>query len=199
MSQTLLQKAFGVSRHYQHVRTDFDWGGVQFFLDLKSQALVCPQCRLVDQVIRKATAVPLLADCADRPKAGLFAGRGGALPVPALRCHLRGSPPFAPVRRIYPSTRGIWGAVEPGDDATRCRRTGCQRLFWDSVKVIAKRRLRRDYERLALKGVRYLSIDEIYMGKRRGYYTLVLDLESGAQGHDLNLDQASAQTPPKAP
>ena len=53
MSQTLLRKAFGVSWHYRHVRTDFEWGGVQFFLDLKSEALVCPRCRLADEVIRK--------------------------------------------------------------------------------------------------------------------------------------------------
>jgi transposase len=52
-------------------------------------------------------------------------------------------------------------------------------LGWDTVKEIVKRRLRRDYGRIDLKGVRYLSIDEIYVGKRRGYYTLILDLESG--------------------
>ncbi len=52
-------------------------------------------------------------------------------------------------------------------------------LGWDTVKEIAKRRRRRDYGRIDLKGVRDLSIDEIYVGKRRGYYTLVLDLESG--------------------
>lgn len=52
-------------------------------------------------------------------------------------------------------------------------------LNWDTVKDIAKRRLRRDYGRIDLRGVRYLSIDEIYVGKRRGYYTLVMDLESG--------------------
>ena len=49
---------------------------------------------------------------------------------------------------------------------------------WDTAKEIAKRRLRRDYGRVDLRGVRYLSIDEIHVGKR-GYYTLVLDLESG--------------------
>ena len=53
MSQTLLRKAFGVSWHYRHVRTDFEWGGVQLFLDLKSQAWVCPRCGLADEVIRK--------------------------------------------------------------------------------------------------------------------------------------------------
>lgn len=49
---------------------------------------------------------------------------------------------------------------------------------WDTAKEIAKRRLRRDYGRIDLRGVRHLSIDEIYVGKR-GYYTLVLDLDSG--------------------
>ena len=52
-------------------------------------------------------------------------------------------------------------------------------LSWDTVKEIVKRRLRRDYGRIDLQGVRYLSIDEIYVGRQRGYYTLVMDLESG--------------------
>ena len=52
-------------------------------------------------------------------------------------------------------------------------------LNWDTVKDIVKRRLRRDDGRIDLKGARYLSLDEIYVGKRRGYYTLVLDRESG--------------------
>ena len=53
MSQSLLQKVFGVSRHYRHVRTDFLWDAVQFYIDLKEQALVCPQCGSGDEVIRK--------------------------------------------------------------------------------------------------------------------------------------------------
>lgn len=57
--------------------------------------------------------------------------------------------------------------------------TALTALSWDTVKEIVKRRLRRDYGRIDLKGVRYLSIDEIYVGKQRGYYTLVMDIESG--------------------
>ena len=52
-------------------------------------------------------------------------------------------------------------------------------LDWDTVKGIVKRRLRRDDGRLDFKGARYWSIDEIYVGKQRGYSTWVLDLESG--------------------
>ena len=56
---------------------------------------------------------------------------------------------------------------------------GLTTLAWDTVKEIAQRRLRRDYGQIDLAGVRFLSLDEIYVGRRRGYYTLVLDLESG--------------------
>jgi transposase len=52
-------------------------------------------------------------------------------------------------------------------------------LSWDAAKRIVKRRLRRDYGQIDLHGVKHLSIDEIYVGKRRGYYTLVLDLDRG--------------------
>jgi len=52
-------------------------------------------------------------------------------------------------------------------------------LNWDTIKDIVKRRLRRDYGGSDFKGVRDLSIDEIYVGRRRGFYTLVMDIESG--------------------
>ncbi|SRR5260221_3561196 len=53
MSQTLLQKAFEVSWHYEYERTDYVGGAVQFYLVLKDQALICPQCRSAEQVIPK--------------------------------------------------------------------------------------------------------------------------------------------------
>ena len=53
MNQSLLQKAFGVSGHYRCVCVDFHWGSVQFHLDLKAEALVCPQCGSAQAVIRK--------------------------------------------------------------------------------------------------------------------------------------------------
>ncbi len=52
-------------------------------------------------------------------------------------------------------------------------------LSWDTVKRIVKERLRKDYGRISYKRLKNLSIDEIYVGKSRKYYTLVLDLETG--------------------
>lgn len=52
-------------------------------------------------------------------------------------------------------------------------------LSWDTVKDIIKKALERGYGHPRLKDLRYLSIDEIYLGRQKKFYTLVIDLESG--------------------
>jgi transposase len=52
-------------------------------------------------------------------------------------------------------------------------------LGWDTVKGIVQKHLQRDYSRPSLKTLKYLAVDEIYVGKRKKFYTLVLDLETG--------------------
>jgi transposase len=56
-------------------------------------------------------------------------------------------------------------------------------LGWDTVKEIHKRHLRRKYISLSLKKVRYLAVDEVYLGKKRKYITIVVDLQSGRVLH----------------
>ena len=50
-------------------------------------------------------------------------------------------------------------------------------LTWDTVKNIIKRRLEKDYGRPRLRDLKRLSIDEIYLGKRQGFWTQ--DVSSG--------------------
>ena len=52
-------------------------------------------------------------------------------------------------------------------------------LSWDTVKTIVKTHLAKDYGNPLLQGVRYLGIDEIHLGKKSRYYTIVIDLEDG--------------------
>jgi transposase len=56
-------------------------------------------------------------------------------------------------------------------------------LCWDTVKEIHKRYLRRKYASLPLRKVRDIAIDEVYLGKKRKYITLVLDLATGRVIH----------------
>ena len=56
-------------------------------------------------------------------------------------------------------------------------------LSWDTVKEIHKKHLHRKYRAFNLKKVCYLAIDEVYLGKKRKYITIVLDLRSGRVIH----------------
>jgi transposase len=53
-------------------------------------------------------------------------------------------------------------------------------LHWDTVKDIEKAWLEKKYEKIRLKDVSILGIDEVYLGKTLGFITIVRDLESGA-------------------
>ena len=55
MIQELLRKVFGVSRYYHCFGAEYGWGRVEFYLQIKARALVCPQCRTSGEVIRKGS------------------------------------------------------------------------------------------------------------------------------------------------
>lgn len=56
-------------------------------------------------------------------------------------------------------------------------------LSWDTVKEIHKKYLRRKTKSFNLKKVRHIAIDEVYLGKKRKFMTLVLDLRTGRVLH----------------
>lgn len=53
-------------------------------------------------------------------------------------------------------------------------------LNWESVKNIEKKYLAKKYKKVRLGDVEYLGIDEVYLGKKLGYITVVRDLDTGA-------------------
>src|ERR1700681_2683526 len=60
MIQTLLRNAFGVGAQYRYQRTAYLWGAIQFYLSLKDEALICPECGSADEVIRKGRRYRIL-------------------------------------------------------------------------------------------------------------------------------------------
>lgn len=52
-------------------------------------------------------------------------------------------------------------------------------LSWDTAKTIAKTHLAKEYGKPSLRSVRYLSIDEIHLGAKMRFFTIVIDLEDG--------------------
>ena len=98
--------------------------------------------------------------------------------VPCLRPELRGLPPFAPpyvqyTHRLQALVESLWGMMTVTDLA------GVTGLGWNTVKNIIKARLEKGYGHPRLKHIRRLSIDEIYFGRHKKFYTLVIDLDTG--------------------
>jgi transposase len=100
------------------------------------------------------------------------------VPVPRLRGNLRGFPPFAPpyvtyTKQLQALVEDLYGVMTVADLAH------VTYLSWDTVKSIVKKRLEKGYGHPRLKHLRRLSIDEIYLGRRKQFYTLVIDLDTG--------------------
>jgi transposase len=98
--------------------------------------------------------------------------------VSGVRPELRGFPPFAPpyvwyTYRLQAFVESLWGMMTVTDLAVV---TG---LGWDTVKKIIKARLEKGYGHPRLKHIQRLSIDEIYFGRHKKFYTLVIDLDTG--------------------
>ena len=53
-------------------------------------------------------------------------------------------------------------------------------ISWDLANDIQKRRLGKRFARPKLRRLKQIAIDEIHLGTRHRYITLVLDLDSGA-------------------
>jgi transposase len=56
-------------------------------------------------------------------------------------------------------------------------------LSWDTVKDIDKSYLKDKYQSVSLASVHYIAIDEVYLGRKRKFITIVMDLETGQVIH----------------
>jgi transposase len=152
-----------------------------FYGDVHPNTLKCPSCRSgrVIQFGQKPRVFKMLP--VGRRKVELVVN------IPRLYCNDCGSVrqphlAFADPKKHY--TRSLERFV-----IDLCRVVSMQDvaeltgLGWDTVKEIHKRHLRRKYRSFNLKNVRYLAIDEVYLGKKRKYITIVLDLQTGRVIH----------------
>src|ERR1017187_9567911 len=177
MNRSLLYHAFGVRKGYDYVRTVYGAGCIRFVLAARQELLVCPRCHSA-QVKRKGRRFRELQTVAIGLKRVWLVtevpqceGRGGGQ-------RLGGFPPFAPpyvwyTYRLQAFVESLWGRMTVTDLAAM---TG---LGWDTVKNIIKARLEKDYGHPRLRSLKRLSIDEIYFGRHKKFYTLVIDLDTG--------------------
>lgn len=176
MSTSLLYHAFGINDCHYH-STQFQHGQLHFQISVKKRLIRCPHCRS-RKVIKKGK-VP-------RTLQTVPVGRKQAfihLDVPRVYCANCGTTrqinlPFA--RPYQRHTRAFERLVIQLSSCMTIKHIAqWLGVGWDAIKDIIKLKLKRDYSKPKLKGLRRIAIDEIYLGKKQKFMTLVLDLEKG--------------------
>jgi len=177
MSTSLLYHAFGI-RGYQYVRSYYELGQVIFRIAQRKEDLCCPECGS-SSVICKGTVersffgVPI----GSKPVSILLAiQRVLCTACDSLRQVKLG---FADPRRSYTRQFERY-ALDLSRHMTIKDVAGHLNVSWDIIKDIQKRHLIRRHSRPKLKRLSKIAIDEISIGKRHRYLTIVLDLRTGA-------------------
>jgi len=111
-------------------------------------------------------------------EAGDHCGACAPVPVPQVRGVFRLLPPFAARGRSYTHSlerfvAGLCRMMSLKDAA------GLAGVGWDTVKRIFKSDMAKEATRANLKEVKFLAIDELYLGRLHKFITIVIDWRSG--------------------
>jgi len=167
-------------RGYELVRTDFIGGAVYFTVQQKFEDLCCSACgstwvhRKGKNRTRYFRSVPI----GSKPV-------WIVLDVPRVECLICGlirqvKIQFVPEERRTSTKAFARYALELCQHMTIkdvARHLG---VSWDLIKDIHKTYLKKPIRKPRLKDLKQIAIDEIDAGKKRGYLTIVMDLETGA-------------------
>jgi transposase len=177
MSTSLLYHAFGI-RGYQYQATKFHSGGMTIRVAQAREKLCCPACgsskvRIVEW----------------------FERRWRTVPIGSRETSIEMSVPKVECQECFSRRRVAVSFAEPHKQHTRAFERYVVELLrfmtpqdvsrhlgisWDLANDIQKRRLKQRFGRPKLKHLKRLAVDEVYVGKRHKYLTLVLDQDSGA-------------------
>ena len=177
MSTSLLYHSFGI-RGYEYRRTDFVEGRMIFTIEQPRDRLRCPTC---------GSPVVHAQGHADRLLRTVPIGLKPTyvfLQVPRVICFRceqtrQVKVPFADPRRTYTHAFERY-ALELSKVTTIQDTARHLDVSWDIIKDIQKRNLQRRFGKPKLKNLKEIAIDEVAVGKGHRYFTLVLDLRSGA-------------------
>ena len=177
MSTSLLYHGFGI-RGYNYVRTEYSEGKIKFCILQSPDNICCPQCQNQNYIC-KGTVKRIFKATPIGTKEILI-----ELPVQRIECLLCEKIHQVKVN-FAKHMRGYTNAFEryatdlcrmlPISDVARLLK-----VSWGTIKDIEKRYLKKHYDKPRLKDITRIAIDEIYLGKKTKYVTLVMDLDTGA-------------------
>jgi len=177
MSTSFLYHGFGLPTGYEYQSSRFENGSITFVISEKRHALRCSQCHsrslhLRGSQIRRFRALPIV----DRPCWFEF-----AVPrVECLSCKLVRQVKIRFANGSLRHTKRFKQLVLVLSRHMTIKAVATYlKVSWDFVKDIQKDYLQRRYKAPNIRKLKRIAIDEVYMGKKAGYLTIVLDLRTG--------------------
>ena len=175
MSTSLLYHAFGIPSGYKHQATHYKHGAIQFDIEEDRFAYRCSCCNGKDLILkgfkrRVFKGVPI-----GEKEVSI------ALNVARVKCNsclkirqvkvrfTDGSKRYT--RKFKKLILALSRYMTIKDVSSHLK------VSWDLVKDIQKSTLHRRYSRPKIHKLKRIAIDEIYIGKKSGYLTIVLDLQ----------------------
>jgi transposase len=177
MSTSLLYHAFGI-KDYIYSKTEYKKGKVIFTIAHNHRSLKCSRCGSKEITLRGRKkrlfrTVPI-------GKKMVFI----QLRIQRVKCHSCGKVRQVAIRFADPLLSYTKSFERYANDLSQhmsildvARHLG---VSWDIIKDIQKRYLKKHFGKPKLKQLKRIAIDEITIGKRHKYLTVVLDIESGA-------------------
>ena len=177
MSTSLLYHAFGV-RGYEYRSTEYSQGGMKMTIEQPRAALCCLRCggrhvHAKGGVTREFRTLPI-------------GGRPVRLrmTVPRVLCRTcfvdrQVKLEFADPRLSYTRSFARY-VIELAAMMTLADVARHLQVSWDVVKGIVGEDLQRRFAKPKLRSLKRIAIDEIYLGKKHKFLTIVMDLDRGA-------------------
>lgn len=178
MSENLLYHGWGMRGYRVRECATVITGTTVVALEPLPNTFRCPRCGSKD-VIRKGMNVRLFLGTPVGSRQMYF-----EVPIPRVECKPCGITrqvriSFADERSRH--TRGFERyALELARLTTTRNAAEHLGVCWDTIRTIEARYLGKHFARPKLQHLRRIAIDEIYLGKKMKYLTVVMDLDSGA-------------------
>lgn len=176
MSTSLLYHGFGIVG-YSYIRTDYQEGNVVFTISRKKFSLRCPVCKS-KRIIKHGSLPRWFHSLPIGRKATYIKTEVHRVECKECKTIRQAEIGFADPRLTYTKAlaRYVLNLARFMTISDVSKHLG---LSWDLIKSIQKKYLQKKYSRPNLNELERIAIDEIYVGKR-GYLTIVMDIESGA-------------------
>ena len=177
MSTSLLYHAFGLVKQ-EYLKSEFEGGTIILSTQTKTDELRCSHCNSY-RVIKKGFKIRRIKTLPIGFKQVILNGKIQRLYCKDCGSIMQEKISYADEQKTYSRQLARYAneLCEIMTIQDVAKKLG---LAWDTVKAIRKEYLSKKYEKIDLKDLKVLAIDEIAIQKGHKYITIVMDLSTGA-------------------